>query len=74
VEVGSTGAERAVRLLLVEDSRTDAALVESLLAHSPVARFEVTVAGTLADGLATLASRTPDVILLALTLPHSERL
>jgi hypothetical protein len=31
VEYGSTGSERAVRVLLVEDSRTDAALVESLL-------------------------------------------
>jgi diguanylate cyclase (GGDEF)-like protein len=74
VGLGSTGAERAVRVLLVEDSRTDAALVESLLEHSPAARFEVTLVGTLADGLAGLARRAPDVILLDLTLPDSERL
>jgi two-component system, cell cycle response regulator len=74
VGIGSTGPERAVRVLLVEDSRTDAALVESRLEHNPAARFEVTVAGTLADGLAGLARRTPDVILLDLTLPDSEGL
>jgi two-component system, cell cycle response regulator len=74
VEVGSTGSERAVRLLLVEDSRTDAALVESLLEHSPVARFQVTVVATLADALEWLARGAPDVILLDLTLPDSERL
>ena len=74
MEVGPTGSERAVRVLLVEDSRTDAALVASLLEHSPNARFEITVAGTLADGLAWLARRAPDVILLDLTLPDSEGL
>jgi CheY-like chemotaxis protein len=63
-----------VRGLLVEDSRTDAALVESLLEPSPAARFEITVVGTLAEGLAWLARRAPDVILLDLTLPDSERL
>ncbi|HEV3362888.1 MAG TPA: response regulator [Acidimicrobiia bacterium] len=72
--VGSTGSQRAVRVLLVEDSRTDAALVETLLAHSSAASFEVTVVGTLADGLAWLARRTPDVVLLDLTLPDSEGL
>ena len=63
-----------MRVLLVEDSRTDAALVESLLEHSPAARFEVTAAGTLGEALAWLARRAPDVILLDLTLPDSERL
>jgi diguanylate cyclase (GGDEF)-like protein len=61
-------------VLLVEDSRTDAALVESLLDYSPAARFEVTLTGTLADALAWLARRSPDVILLDLTLPDSEGL
>lgn len=74
VEVERPGSPPLIRVLLVEDSRTDAALVESLLEHSPAARFEVTVVGTLADGLAWLARRTPDVILLDLTLPDSERL
>lgn len=61
-------------MLVVEDSRTDAQLVASLLGDSSVARFDVSVAGTLADGLAWLARNSPDVILLDLTLPDSERL
>ena len=74
MEVERPGSPPLIRVLLVEDSRTDAALVESLLEHSPAARFEISVAGTLADGLAWLARRSPDVILLDLTLPDSERL
>jgi two-component system cell cycle response regulator len=74
VEVERPGSRPLIRLLLVEDSRTDAALVESLLGQSPAARFEVAVVGTLADGLAWLARRSPDVILLDLTLPDSEGL
>jgi two-component system cell cycle response regulator len=63
-----------VAVLLVEDSRTDAELVESMLGRSAAARFDVTVVGTLADGLAFLARRAPDVILLDLTLPDSQGL
>ena len=74
MEAGPAGSDRAVVVLLVEDSRTDAELMESMLGHSQAARFDVTVAGTLADGLAWLARRSPDVILLDLTLPDSERL
>jgi len=73
VEVGSTGA-RPLRLLLIEDSRTDAELVEGLLAHRDDVRFNITVAATLADGLAWLARNNADVVLLDLTLPDSERL
>jgi diguanylate cyclase (GGDEF)-like protein len=74
VEVGSTGSERPLAVLLVEDSRTDAELMASMLRHSSAARFDVTVAGTLANGLEWLARRSPDVVLLDLTLPDSERL
>ena len=74
MEFERPGSLPLIRLLLVEDSRTDAALVESLLQHTPAARFDVTVVGTLADALAWLARRSPDVILLDLTLPDSERL
>ena len=58
-------------VLLVEDSRTDAELVESLLRHSSTARFGVTVAATLVTALEWLARHTPDVVLLDLTLPDS---
>ena len=71
MEVGSTGSERAVVVLLVEDSRTDAELVESLLRHSSAARFDVTVAGSLVTALEWLARHTPDVVLLDLTLSDS---
>jgi CheY-like chemotaxis protein len=74
VEVETPGSARLIRILLVEDSRTDAALAESLLEHSPAARFAITVVGTMADALAWLARRSPDVILLDLTLPDSEGL
>ncbi|HYH48517.1 MAG TPA: diguanylate cyclase [Acidimicrobiia bacterium] len=74
MEVGSTGRERPLRLLLVEDSRTDAELVEALLEHRDDVRFSITVAGSLADGLAWLARHSVDVVLLDLTLPDSERL
>lgn len=63
-----------VRVLLVEDSATDATRVESLLERSSAARFEVTVAASLADALLCLARSSPDVVLLDLTLPDSERL
>jgi two-component system, cell cycle response regulator len=74
VAVGSTGGEQAVRVLLVEDSRTDAALVGSVLEHSDAARFQISVVGSLADALASLARQCPDVVLLDLTLPDSDRL
>lgn len=73
MEVGSTGA-RPLRLLLVEDSRTDAELFEGLLAHRDDVRFNITLARTLADGLAWLARHRADVVLLDLTLPDSEGL
>jgi diguanylate cyclase (GGDEF)-like protein len=60
-------------VLLVEDSRTDAELFESLLSRSTAVDFAVTVAGSLADGLARLAGHPADVVLLDLTLPDSER-
>jgi diguanylate cyclase (GGDEF)-like protein len=74
VGVASTGVERPLAVLLIEDSRTDAELMESMLSLSSAPRFDVTVVGTLAGGLAWLARRTPDVVVLDLTLPDSERL
>ena len=74
MEDDSTGSERPVVVLLVEDSRTDAELMASMLGRSGAARFDVTVVGTLADGLAWLTRRSPDIVLLDLTLPDSERL
>jgi diguanylate cyclase (GGDEF)-like protein len=61
-------------VLLVEDSRTDAELMESMLGRSSGPRFDVAVVGTLADGLGWLARASPDVVVLDLTLPDCEGL
>jgi signal transduction histidine kinase len=81
--------ERSVRVLHIEDSRTDVELVRSVLRHSPVAEFTVEAVSTLADGLRRLADddgpcvtgghpRSPggsfDVIVLDLHLPDAEGL
>ncbi|HET9769890.1 MAG TPA: hybrid sensor histidine kinase/response regulator [Acidimicrobiia bacterium] len=63
--------ERTIHVLHIEDSRTDTELVRSVLSHSPVARFTVEAASTLADGLARLADETFDVVVLDLHLPDA---
>ena len=70
------GTRRRVRVLLLEDSRTDALLVSESLHHSAAADFSVTVEGTLADALRHL-EREPaeiDVAIIDLTVPDSEGL
>ena len=68
--------ERLIRVLHVEDSRTDTELVRSVLRHSPVAEFEVQCAPTLADGLRRLADDDVDydVVVLDLHLPDADGL
>jgi len=68
--------DRLVRVLHIEDSRTDTELVRAVLRHSPMAEFEVDAAATLADGLARLAGgeRDYDVIVLDLHLPDADGL
>lgn len=60
-----------IRLLLVEDSPTDALLIEDGLASAFPAPPEVTTAGCLADGLRALATRSFDLAILDLNLPDS---
>jgi DNA-binding response OmpR family regulator len=62
---------RPIRILLIEDNREHAGLLERLLSFSEAPRFSVAVACTLADGLAKLGSGTEDLVLLDLTLPDS---
>lgn len=71
--------ERIVRVLHIEDSRTDTELVRAVLRHSPVAEFAVEAAPTLGEGLRRLADvggrdGAFDVIVLALHLPDAEGL
>jgi two-component system, cell cycle response regulator len=74
VDAHPPSPERSLSVLLVEDSRTDAELFESLLQSSGAARFAVTVVPSLAEALVRLARRPPDVAVVDLTLPDSEGL
>jgi diguanylate cyclase (GGDEF)-like protein len=67
-------ARRAVSVLLVEDSRTDAVLVSETLHHSPVAQFTVATEATLAGALARLERESVGVAVVDLTLPDSSGL
>ncbi len=60
-----------IKLLLVEDSPSDAALVEEALMQSGLARFVFTHVETLGEGLKQLRQPNFDVLLLDLTLPDS---
>ncbi len=62
-----------IRVLLVEDNRGDARLVERRLAGQSSPRFEIQVADRLRTGLRLLATDEFDVALLDLSLPdHPE--
>jgi len=68
--------ERLIRVLHIEDSRTDTELVRVVLGRSSVAEFTVEAVGTLEDGLRRLAEGTGpkhsfDVIVLDLHLPDA---
>jgi DNA-binding NtrC family response regulator len=63
-----------VRLLLVEDNPGDADLVREMLDSSNSARFELSHASRLSDGLTLLAGGGHDVVLLDLGLPDSSGL
>jgi CheY-like chemotaxis protein len=60
----------STRVLLVEDSYGDVVLARRALELGEGARFELTVAGTLGDGIERL-SQGFDAILLDITLPDS---
>ena len=58
------------RVLLVEDSHGDVVLAQRALELGDGGRFDLTVAGTLGDGIECLAQGF-DAILLDITLPDS---
>ncbi len=64
--------EDPIRVLLIEDNPADARLVEIALAESRAARFLVTTAPRLKDGLEYLHQHF-DVVLLDLSLPDVDR-
>ncbi|HVI04413.1 MAG TPA: Glu/Leu/Phe/Val dehydrogenase dimerization domain-containing protein, partial [Enhygromyxa sp.] len=63
-----------IRVLLIEDDPVQVALVQNLLRNEPTFDACVEVAGRLDEGLARLLERRPDVLLLDLNLPDSQRL
>jgi signal transduction histidine kinase len=63
-----------IRVLLIEDSRTCAELVRSLLAEQHAPALAVDCADRLSAGLQCLAAGGIDVVLLDLNLPESEGL
>ena len=78
--------DRLIRVLHVEDSRTDTELVRAVLSRSSVCEFTVEAVSTLEDGLRRIADEPPggagmspghaafDVIVLDLHLPDGEGL
>lgn len=62
---------KEIKVLLIEDSKTDADLIQEMLRVSRKARFDIEVAGTLTRALERLAKNNIDIILLDLTLPDS---
>jgi signal transduction histidine kinase len=68
--------DRLIRVLHVEDSRTDTELVRAVLGRSPGCVFIVEAVSTLEDGLRRLAGDTAafDVVVLNLHLPDGEGL
>ncbi len=63
--------EPLIRLLLVEDNPGDADLVREMLDSTPSAKFELSHASRLSDGLTLLAGGGHEVVLLDLGLPDS---
>jgi signal transduction histidine kinase len=71
--------DRLIRVLHIEDSRTDTELVRAVLGRSTVAEFSVEAVSTLGDGLRRLTEEGRpeaafDVIVLDLHLPDAEGL
>lgn len=60
-----------IRVLLVEDSQSDAELFEIYLKQVRSADYQITVVETLADGVASLKTSPVDVVLADLNLPDS---
>jgi len=60
-----------IRVLLVEDSQSDAELFEIYLEQVRSADYQVQIAETLADGVAVLKARPVDIVLADLNLPDS---
>ena len=61
-------------LLLIEDSPSDALMLEEVLLRDPLNSFELTISERLETGLEILRQRKRDLVLLDLGLPDSQGL
>jgi diguanylate cyclase (GGDEF)-like protein/PAS domain S-box-containing protein len=66
-----SGTSDKIRVLLIEDSLSDARLICGVLAREAPSGFEVRHVKRLDEGLARLGQRDMDLVLLDLTLPDS---
>jgi diguanylate cyclase (GGDEF) domain len=64
-------SDNAIRVLLLEDNKLDADLIQGMLREAKKASFVVEICSTLLKGLERLAKGNIDIILLDLTLPDS---
>jgi DNA-binding response OmpR family regulator len=60
-----------IRVLLIEDSQSDAALFEVHLEQARSVKYQIHIAETLADGVTFLKSNPVDIALVDLNLPDS---
>ncbi len=64
--------EQKLRILLVEDSRSEAAIVKALLSQVDGGKLEIHNVGTFAEAELALRVKKHDAVLLDLGLPDSE--
>src|SRR4051812_11261897 len=67
-------SSRIIRILLIEDNRADARLIQELLKEANPIGFNLICADRLFEGVKLLKNELPDVILLDLSLPDSQGL
>jgi anti-anti-sigma factor len=65
---------KEIKVLLIEDDRKDARLIQTMLGDAADIAFDVEVFGRLSTGLERLAEGDIDLVLLDLTLPDSRGL
>ncbi len=70
----TTSPDRPLRILVIEDDLIFQKIIQTYLRQAPPRRAQVTLAGSLGDGLEHLAGEACDAVLLDLTLPDSEGL
>jgi diguanylate cyclase (GGDEF)-like protein len=61
----------SIKVLLIEDNRGDARLLELMLAQAPAMMFELALVDELSNGIGHLQTERTDVVLLDLNLPGS---